>query len=101
MARTITPIGNGVYFIFSEPGDATGYEYLIYRDGPDEFCFASRSNAFNYPQRINYWEVKDTPLTEAIDKLTKKYDCNPHTVIECFAAIKQLWEGSYPSTEER
>jgi hypothetical protein len=85
--ETITNAGNNVYFIDSEPGDATHYSFLIYRDGLDRFSFAPRGSTFNFPQRIDFWgDVKDID-DAGILEIAKKFNCNPCTVKECIRIL--------------
>ena len=79
-----------VYHIISEPGDLTRYDYIMTHDGPDEFIFAPMGNTFHYPQRLNYWDVKDVSSVEECIPIAEKEHCNPHTVLECIHAIKEL-----------
>ena len=83
-----------VYHIISEPGDATRYDYLVYRDGPDEFTFAPCRSRFRYPQWLNYWDVhdmSDDEVTERTADMAKELDCNPYTLLECIRTIRELW----------
>jgi len=67
--------------IISEPGDGTRYDYIFLKVG-DDFIFAPVYNTFRYPQRLNYWDVKDMDEEEIL-KLAKKENCNPWTLKEC------------------
>lgn len=95
------------FAIVNEPGDITRYEYMVYRDGPDEFCFMPMVNTFRFPQRLNYFDVKDMrPLKDysmeevknininetPIMKLADKENCNTHTLMECIRTVKLLHE---------
>lgn len=87
-----------IYHVKSEPGDCTLYDYFVYRDGPDEFCFMPKDSTFRFPQRLNYWDVNnieiDTskPITECEElfKLAHKENCNPYTLSECIRIVKEL-----------
>ena len=96
--KTINEITACIFQVVSEPGDSTRYEYLVYRDGPDEFTFAPTGNQFNYPQRLNKWLV-DLPTDETgedtLMEIANRFNCNPHTVLECLRTVKQL-EEEYP-----
>lgn len=75
-----------VLHIISEPGDGTRYDYLVYRDGPAEFCFMPARSTFRFPQRLNYWKDKDYD----VNLLAVEHNCNPHTIIECIRVMKEL-----------
>ena len=74
--------------VVSEPGDATRYDYLVYRDG-DEYSFAPVRSSFKFPAKLNYWHIKDLGGTPGDDlaELAKEHDCNPHTLKECIRYI--------------
>lgn len=74
--------------VVSEPGDGTRYDYAFIKDGPDEYHFVSVGNNFNYPQRLNYYEVINAEDKDIID-IAKLYNCNPHTVMECIRTMKE------------
>jgi hypothetical protein len=83
-----------VYHITSEPGDMTRYDYLVYRDGPDDFTFAPCRNIFRYPQRLNYWVVRNMSndeVTEKTKEMASELGCNPYTLLECIRTVKELW----------
>ncbi|MCK5604597.1 hypothetical protein KAR91_22100 [Candidatus Pacearchaeota archaeon] len=88
--REIIKITPHIFLIDSEPGDATYYSYLVYRDGPDEFTLAPRDNHFRYPQRLDYWEVKDINH-EGLLEYAGLFNCNYYTVMECIDAIINIW----------
>ena len=75
--------------VISEPGDATKYDYAFYVDYND-YYFAPIKNTFRYPQRLNYWDVKNiTEINELVMKIAKENNCNPHTVMECIRTIQE------------
>lgn len=78
--------------IVSEPGDATRYSYMVTKDGPDIYCFSPLDNDFNYPQKINKWEVLEAKeITEPIVVYySDKYNCNVYTVMECIRTVQEL-----------
>lgn len=96
------------FAIISEPGDATQYEYMVYRDGPDEFCFMPMATTFRFPQRLNYYSVKDLPTSrkelmdnndnpidnEPVFKMANEENCNVNTLMECIRTVKLLHERS-------
>lgn len=89
---TATPLG-GLYLVISEPGDATLYDYLVFRDGPDDFCFMPRRSTFRFPQRINWWEIErggEKWDEEIIEIIAKREHCNPYTVMECVRTMREI-----------
>jgi len=86
------------YHIIAEPGDVTRYDFLVYRDGPDDFCFAPAGSTMLFPQRINKWDVKHLmsapdsfgPTTVEVRQIADKYHCSPHTVVVCINTMKRL-----------
>lgn len=75
--------------IISEPGDGTRYDYLVFRDGPDEFCFMPARSTFKFPQRLNFYEVQSAKES-AIHLLVVEHNCNPWTILECIRIMKEL-----------
>lgn len=75
--------------VVSEPGDGTRYDYLVFRDGPDEFCFMPARSTFKFPQRLNFYDVQSVKES-AIHLLSVEHNCNPHTIIECIRVMKEL-----------
>lgn len=73
--------------IISEPGDGTRYDYIML-DIYDEYVFAPFRSTFRFPQRLNYWEIKNAD-EEKIISIADKENCNPYTVKECIRAIKE------------
>ena len=83
-----------VYHITSEPGDCTRYDYLVYRDFED-FNFMPATSKFTFPQRLNYWAVRDMLTIENAIMYHKECDMgevNPHTLLECARAIRAIME---------
>lgn len=78
-----------VLHIISEPGDGTHYDYLVFRDGPDEFCFMPARSTFRFPQRLNFYAVQSVEES-AIPLLAVEHNCNPCTIIECIRVMKEL-----------
>lgn len=85
-----------VKHVVSEPGDHTRYDYHVTQFG-DAFMFMPYESTFKFPQKINYWEVKDiSTLEELFDStIIEKYDeyktgINPYTLLECIRTIKEL-----------
>jgi len=89
MKNTTLVSPSDAFQIESEPGDATRYSYFVHRDGPDEFCFMPKRSTFRFPQRLNYWDVKDIS-EENLMELAKKENCNPHTLAECIRTVKEF-----------
>jgi hypothetical protein len=88
MNKEIIKLYPNLYEIISEPGDCTRYNYFVWQFG-DDFRFMSKTNTFNYPRNLNYWDIKDL-TKEEIHELAKKENCNYHTLQECLRAIKEL-----------
>ena len=87
--KKIMPAGD-VFLVISEPGDATLYDYFVFRDGPDNFCFMPRKSTFRFPQRLNYWETTEW-TDEIICDISDKEKCNPHTVLECVRTMQEIF----------
>ena len=96
--KRVMNLGSGMYHVISEPGDRTRYDYFVYRDGVEDFCFMPARSTFRFPQRVNYFDVKgmeidsSLPITECEElfRLAHKENCNPHTLAECVRTIKEL-----------
>ena len=78
-----------VLHITSEPGDGSHYDYLVYRDGPDEFCFMPGRSTFKFPQRLNFYAIQSAD-SSAIHLLAVEHNCNTWTIIECIRIMKEL-----------
>ncbi len=81
--------------IISEPGDMTRYNYILYRDGPDEFTIAPLCSTFRFPQRISYYRAKvimEPGNFEKVEKFAKNENCNIHTLTEVCTTIIEIWE---------
>jgi len=91
--KSITPAGE-VFLVISEPGDATLYDYFVFRDGPDNFCFMPRKSTFRFPQRLNWWEIEkwgEKWEEEIIGVIAKRENCNPFTVKECVRTMQEIF----------
>lgn len=77
--------------VISEPGDATRYDYVVLRPSPDEFIFSPFGNTFNYPDRLNYFDIERIDTVDECMNIAYKFRCNPHTVLECIRTAKELW----------
>ena len=83
-----------VVHVISEPGDLTRYDYAYYRRY-DDFVFMPIKNSFNYPQRLNYYDIKDLEETRAgVFELSQELNCNPCTLLECISTIKEYYNGT-------
>jgi len=82
-----------VYHIISEPGDNTRYDYFVTNFG-DTYMFLPYESTFKFPQKLNYWEVKDIESMEDLDdykELLKEHvGVNPWTLMECIRTLKEL-----------
>lgn len=85
-----------VKHVVSEPGDYTRYDYHVTQFG-DEFMFMPYESTFKFPQKIDYWEVKDVETIEDVLACTisEQYDTDktgisPYTLLECIRTIKEL-----------
>jgi hypothetical protein len=63
----------------------------VHKLSPDDFSFAPNHSTFKFPQRINYWDVKDLTDDE-IQAYAKRDDCNFYTYKECVRMVIQLVE---------
>ncbi len=98
ITKKIMNMDNDMYHIISEPGDRTHYDYFMYIDGVNEFCFMPCTSTFRYPQRLNYFNIMnmeiDTslPITkcEELFRHAHKENCNPYTLAECIRTIKEV-----------
>ena len=79
-----------IYHVVSEPGDATRYDYFVYRDGPDEFCFMPCKSIFVFPQRLSWYEIH--LKEEELIRLAKFHACNVWTLKECIRTMEELHE---------
>lgn len=74
-----------------EPGDGTRYDFVVVRDGPDEFCFAPCTSTFRFPQRLNWYDAQRASEEEGgIAAIAEKNHCNPWTVVACIKAMEEL-----------
>ena len=80
-----------MYQVTSEPGDMTQYDFFVYRDGPDEFCFMPRRSTFRFPQRLNWYDYKAVKDEDLI-RLSEEFNTNPHTLKECIRIMKIIKE---------
>ncbi len=88
-----------VFHVISESEDGeVHYDYLLSRDGPDDFRIAPARGTFDFPQRLNYFGAKrilkglktdDELLVEAAED----GDVNQDTLKEVFRAIVEIREG--------
>jgi hypothetical protein len=83
-----------VYHVVSEPGDATHYDYIAYRDGSDELCIMPGNSPIRYPQRLNYYECLELNEESTVEK-AYKLNCNPYTLLECIRTMEELHNGKY------
>jgi hypothetical protein len=92
--KDVKYIGSGLYHIFSEPGDATRYDYIVLKMN-DDYCFMPRKSVFRFPQRLNYWGVKnglDPNNAQEIVELAELNHCNFYTLMECIRTVIELHE---------
>lgn len=94
--KTIIRTDEGTYKVFSQPGDATRYDYIVYRDG-DDFRFMGRESDFRFPPVINWWRIKDidTSNVREVGEVVELANgiCNPFTYMECVRTMKEIVEG--------
>lgn len=74
----------GLFYVDTEPGDATHYRFLVYCDGPDYFTIAPRTNTFRYPQKMSRFDETE----EDFIRIAEEFSCNPCTVKECARVIQ-------------
>jgi hypothetical protein len=77
-----------VFAIDSEPGDMTHYQYVLI-EHYDDYCITPLGSTFRFPQKLNWWEIKDAD-EEKIIEIADREHCNPWTVKEVIAAIKEM-----------
>ena len=90
--KDIITMNVNLYHVISEPGDMTRYDYFVFKDY-DYYCFMPCKNTFRFPQRLNYWDIKDMRMEQdnkEFMKLAKIENCNPHTLKECIKTIIAL-----------
>ena len=92
MKQIINLATTNLYHIISEPGDCTRYDYFVYRDGTDNFCFMPCKSTFRFPQRLNYYDAQD--FKKDIDNSYKAVElgCNIWTLKECIRTMEELHE---------
>lgn len=89
--KQVRHVGDGLYHITSEPGDGTRYQYFIYRDGPNKFCFMPSESTFRFPQRLNYRDIGELTEEELVD-MSEEERCNLWTLKECIRTITEFKE---------
>lgn len=80
---------NNVYWVESEPGDMTHYSFIVCMLSSDVFTFAPYNSTFNFPQRLNWREVKSLDK-EQLTAMANDLKCNPYTLKECIRVMKLL-----------
>jgi hypothetical protein len=93
-----------------EPGDLTRYDFLISKDGPNNFVIAPVRSTFKFPQRISRFDVPSsdaienwlryrggnpknrTSFDDYVMEIAKIYNCNPCAVAAVIDTIKELIE---------
>jgi len=90
--RKIRKVNEDLFLITAEPGDTTRYEYLVYRDGPDNFTIAPTGSTFRYPQRLNIWDIKNL-TDDQVFSMAEKESCNPHTLREVINGVTEIYIG--------
>lgn len=92
-----------VMHVISEPGDATRYNYAYHKDDY-VFYFMPIDNHFNYPQQIDYYEVKNVDTSNRnirrirdedtiVITISERFNCNPCTVLECIRTMQEVMKG--------
>ena len=76
--------------IISEPGDATRYDYGVFRTGPDDFSFMPIGSTFRFPQRLNFYDVCDIVSVDQCTEMAEAHGCNAYTLFECIRRVKEL-----------
>lgn len=90
--KDVKEINSGLFCIISEPGDATRYHYIMYADYND-YSFMPIRNSFRYPQRLNWYDVKNLvsdvngKFSQEMFDIAEKENCNPYTLSECIRSI--------------
>lgn len=88
--KEVFTISDDLFRIISEPGDATRYDYIVFKTG-DIYRFMSIANSFKYPRELGYWDVKNIEVVQDCISFAIE-GVNPYTVLECVRTIKQLQE---------
>jgi hypothetical protein len=93
MAMTNRTINNKMVLeVHSEPGDFTHYHYAILEDYDEYTIMPLTKSTFRFPQRLNWWTVKDLGEAELIE-LAEKENCNVYTLREVISCIKEIRSG--------
>lgn len=87
--KEYTKIAEGLYHVVSEPGDATRYDYFVYRDY-DSFSFMPCKSTFSFPQSLCIFDVPQSEDVKDFVDIAKTFRCNPHTVLECVRTMREL-----------
>ena len=99
--KTMNLAGGDLFYVVSEPGDMTQYNYLAYYHGGGHYHFMPLKSSFKFPQIISIQEIPssfegkdlfDRSLcnTPEIVKIAEDNNCNPNTVLECIRTIIDL-----------
>ena len=91
--KKVMNMGDNIYHVISEPGDRTRYDYFVYRDGFDDFCFMPCKSTFRFPQRLNYYDVVNVQESQ-IEHVFSRENCNPYTLAECIRTMKELHDAN-------
>jgi hypothetical protein len=82
--------------VISEPGDGTKYDFLVYRDGPDNFFITAAGGTLEYPQRLNIHDAR--VITEADeDELhvqARGEGIDPFTLLEVCRTVIDIHDNS-------
>lgn len=81
-----------IFYVLSEPGDCTKYEYLVYRNYGYYTFMPYEQTGNKYPRNpITKYDVDINIIGEMYAHIAEKtYDCNAYTLVECIRTINQI-----------
>ena len=91
--KTIRKVEEDLWHVTSEPGDATRYDFYIFRGYNSTYHIMPRNNDFKYPQMLNITDAKFIRTVDMVGTLEKYPTINPYTMNECAVTIIELHEG--------
>lgn len=92
--KEIKVVAEGIFHVMSEPGDMTRYDYFVYYDGHNDFCFMPKISTFRFPQRLDSFDAAIINSDyEKLLNLATIENCNLHTLKECVDTILKIKGG--------
>ena len=86
--KEIVPLGNSLFHVISEPGDATRYDYFSFYDHY-RVCFMPCLSTFRFPQTLTYDMIIGID-ERGVEELSDLVNCNPFTLRECINTMVEL-----------